>query len=370
MARPIWLFILAVAAILYGSLFPFDFGDAPRTGIVQDLLASLQRYPSRGDLVANLILYLPIGLLWALSFPRAGKFVQIGIAILIGLLMSACVEIAQLYDSYRTPSLYDVGLNTASTAAGAIAGHILIGLINSSGRLALPDPAGVILAIDLLAYRLFPFQPTFDVQRVKNAFSPLLTKPDIAPLRSLLDAAAWLAFASIAAANFGGTGFWALAVCGFLVLLAKPFLVWQTLQLYEVIGLVLALLLCRFVTGRRLLLGMVLLAAVALNGLAPFKFNDQAGTFHLVPFIGFIAGNIALAANLVLIKVFLYGTAIWLLARGGWHLLPATSTVVATLTAVELGQIFLPNRVAELTDPLIAVLMAGLLLVLPARKRG
>jgi VanZ family protein len=369
MARPIWLFILAVAAVLYGSLFPFEFADAPKSGIVGDLLASLNKRPSRGDLVANLILYLPIGLFWTLSFPRAGRLLQIGIGTLIGVLMSVGVEIAQIYDSYRTPSLYDVALNTISTLIGAISGRLLIGLFNSNGRLALPDPAGAILAAAWLAHRLFPFVPTLDFQQVKNALKPLATI-DPAPLRSLLDAASWLAFASIAAANFGGSGFRVLLICGVAVLVAKPFLVWQTLQLYEVIGLVLALLVCRFASGRRLILGLVLLAAIALNGLAPFKFISQARPFYFEPFIGFIAGNIATAANLVLAKVFLYGAALWLLARGGWRLLPATLVVVVVLTAIEIAQIFLPGRTAEITDPLIAVLMAGLLAVLPARKRG
>lgn len=369
MARPIWLFILAVVAVLYGSLFPFEFADAPKSGIVGDLMASLKRRPSRGDLVANLILYLPIGLFWTLSFPRAGRLLQIGLGTLLGVAMSIGVEVAQIYDSYRTPSLYDVGLNTVSALAGTIAGRLLVGLFNSSGRIAVPDPAGAILASAWLAHRLFPFVPTIDFQQVKNALKPLATI-DPAPLRSLLDAAAWLTFAAIAAANFGGSGFRVLMICGIVVLLAKPFLVWQTLQLYEVIGLALALLLCRFMSGRRLILGLMLLAAIALNGLAPFKFIAQARPFYFEPFIGFIAGNIATAANLVLAKVFLYGAAVWLMARGGWHLLPATLVAVAALGAVELAQIFLPNRTAELTDPLIAVLMAGLLLVLPARKRG
>jgi VanZ family protein len=366
--RPFWLLLLAIAAVAYGSLYPFNFGDRPDAGIVADLIASLRRRPSRGDLVANLILYLPIGLFWALTFERGGWFARIVLGTLFGTAMSIMVEIAQIYDSARSPSLYDVAVNAFSSFVGALAGHLIGRAMAGGGPIRLPDPAAALLAACWLAYRLFPFVPTIDFQQVKNAFKPLFQIPDLGILHSARHAAAWLAFAALAAANRGGSGFGPLALFGALVLAAKPFLIGGTLQLYEVVGLGVALLLCRFIAPRHLLLGGLLLAAIVADGLIPFSFGSRTQAFKLVPFIGFVSGNIAIAAMAILQKAFLYGSAVWLLHRAGWRLIWATLATAAILLGVELLQTQLPGRTAEITDPLLAVLMAALIAFLPARR--
>ncbi|MBV9153781.1 MAG: hypothetical protein JO204_18600, partial [Alphaproteobacteria bacterium] len=54
--------------IAYGSLYPFDFyvpGTGP--GPVQALLKSWEDTPGRGDFLANLLLYMPLGFFGALA---------------------------------------------------------------------------------------------------------------------------------------------------------------------------------------------------------------------------------------------------------------------------------------------------------------
>jgi VanZ family protein len=369
MARPFWLFLLSVAAVVYGSLYPFDFGSASRQEIVGELLASLRQRPSRGDVLANLILYLPIGLFWALAFPNRGVLVRVVLGTVVGTALSVAVEVMQVFDRSRNPSLYDIGFNTMSAAAGALAGHFIGHASLGKGRFRLADPAGALLAACWLAYRLYPYVPTLDWKNVKNAVKPLLTLnlPTIDTSRHL---AAWLAFAAIAAANRGGSGLAPLALVGGGVILVRPFLVGRSLQLYEVVGLLLALVLCVPLARRHVLLGVLLLATIVLDGIAPFTFGAASNSFHFVPFIGFVAGNIVVAVQAVLQKVFLYGAAIWLLHRGGWRLVNATALVAASLLAIEIAQIVLPNRTAEVTDPLIAVLLGCMFAFLPAAKRA
>jgi len=277
--------------------------------------------------------------------------------------------VMQVFDRARNPSLYDVGFNTVSAAAGALAGHLIGHASLGKGRFRLADPAGALLAACWLAYRLYPYVPTLDWQNVKNAIKPLLTLhlPAFDTSRHL---AAWLAFASIAAANRGGTGLAPLAMIGGGVILLRPFLVGRTLQLYEVVGFLLALVLCVPLARRHILLGAILLAIIVIDGVAPFTFGDASNSFNFVPFIGFVAGNIVVAVQAVLQKVFLYGAATWLLHRGGWRLTHATALVAASLLAVEAAQVFLPNRTAEVTDPLIAVLLGCMFAFLPAAKRA
>jgi len=57
-------------------------------------------------------------------------------------------------------------------------------------------------------------------------------------------------------------------------------------------------------------------------------------------------------------KCFWYGSAIWLLRAAGWRLARAAVAVALLLGAIEGIQIHLPGRVAEITDPLLALILA------------
>ena len=60
-------------------------------------------------------------------------------------------------------------------------------------------------------------------------------------------------------------------------------------------------------------------------------------------------------------KCFWYGSAIWLLRAAGWRLVRAAVAVALLLGAIEVIQIHLPGRVAEITDPLLALILAVIL---------
>jgi hypothetical protein len=57
-------------------------------------------------------------------------------------------------------------------------------------------------------------------------------------------------------------------------------------------------------------------------------------------------------------KCFWLGSAIWLLRAAGWRLDRAAVAVALLLGAIEVIQIHLPGRVAEITDPLLALILA------------
>ena len=68
-------------------------------------------------------------------------------------------------------------------------------------------------------------------------------------------------------------------------------------------------------------------------------------------------------------KVCYYASAIWLLRAAGMRLLHSVTIVAAILAAIEIAQIHLPGRTAETTDPLLAILMGFVLLIL-SRETG
>jgi hypothetical protein len=57
-------------------------------------------------------------------------------------------------------------------------------------------------------------------------------------------------------------------------------------------------------------------------------------------------------------KFFLYGGLIWLLGEAGLSRRAAAGIVAATLLATSIAETYLPHRSAEITDALMAILIA------------
>jgi hypothetical protein len=81
-----------IAVILYGSLYPFSF-EQPDDGIgpVSNLLRSWAEPPHRGDFVANILFYLPLGFFEVLAIVR-------GCGLLTGIVL---VTVAGRYSAPR-----------------------------------------------------------------------------------------------------------------------------------------------------------------------------------------------------------------------------------------------------------------------------
>src|SRR5215468_12276760 len=94
---------VVIAVIVYGSLYPFAFrhfdvlGPASHT-----LLESWAEAPSRGDFIANVVLYMPLGYFAILAIGKGGVAPKrIALVILTGAFLSACMELVQYYDDGR-----------------------------------------------------------------------------------------------------------------------------------------------------------------------------------------------------------------------------------------------------------------------------
>jgi len=76
----------------------------------------------RRDIVANIILYVPLGLTGYLTFrwPRA-----LFLPVLCGVALSATIELSQIYLPARQSSMPDLICNTAGSVAGVLAGMVV-----------------------------------------------------------------------------------------------------------------------------------------------------------------------------------------------------------------------------------------------------
>jgi VanZ family protein len=100
------LYVLAVSVII--TLTPFRFSRPPRL--------TLAWIAAPGDVVPNVLLFLPLGFLYRLARPRLGWGAVGGAAAVV----SAALEAAQIYLPGRYPSVVDVLANSTGAVLGAL----------------------------------------------------------------------------------------------------------------------------------------------------------------------------------------------------------------------------------------------------------
>ena len=365
--------------ILYGSLFPFRLRTTLSFGLF-DLLGTLTFKPAtRGDIVANLLLYMPLGLCLMFAFTAQRVRWPLAGTIVIGALLSLAVELTQVYLRSRVSSLTDVALNMIGTLCGASAA-MAYGALGTSVRIPVLassrlDPAALSVVVLWLGFRLAPFVPTIDWQKYKDALKPLFIEPQVGAIEVLRYVTGWIvigyAVRLLTRREYALAATLAVAA---VVLFGRIIVVGKTLNVSELVALAacvpLATLLLALRDGRRLAVLVSLLATViVVQGLAPFEFSSNAQGFSWLPFRSSLRGSIELNYSTLLEKSFWYFTLVWLLSRCRWSVATAALGTAGLVAAIEIAQMWLPGRSADITDPLLA-LVAGLLLTIPREPVG
>ena len=371
--------VIITAVIVYGSLYPFQFSNPPLSmGTVDYLLSTWRDWDRPGDLLANILLYLPFGLLAVRSLPnRLTALTRLGLVLLSGALLSAAMELLQLNDLGRTTSMGDVYANTIGSVLGAAAGIALGGsfkwpLVRELGENLVP--ATLIAA--WLGYRFYPYVPTINLHKYWHTIRPLLTPPPLAgggwgegAVGELLRfTIIWLCLASVVEQIFGFRR-WVLlfpALVG-AEIAGRIMMLRTSLELSDIVGALVAwgvwLVLLRWMPGRMTVLAVLFLGLVVVGRLEPLRFGP-ARSYDWVPFLPLLLGSIPVAVQSFCEKVFLFGGVIWLLDRAGFGPKAATLLTAAVLFATSLAQIYLPGRSASVTDPVMAVLIGGIFALL------
>jgi hypothetical protein len=141
-------------------------------------------------------------------------------------------------------------------------------------------------------------------------------------------------------------------------------IVTKVLTLAEILGAILAFALW-FVAlrtgtrGRSAAAAILLAALVVAERLQPFHFSPFGNHFGWIPFLSLMNGSLEVNIQSFLEKFFLYGSLMWLLTLVGIRLSGAAILVSTTLFITSLCEIYLPNRSAEITDAVMALVIAG-----------
>ncbi|HET8698798.1 MAG TPA: VanZ family protein [Gammaproteobacteria bacterium] len=362
----------SLCLIVYGSLFPFDFNHNGR-GVLDTALGLGFRRTTRGDIVANLMLYVPLGLgLVPLFRARYNRIAALAAAVTAGLFLSFAIEVLQAYTSTRISSLTDLLLNGVSTLAGGVAALLLdrfastLRITDTPGRAA-ADPTALVVLLFWFCFRLAPFVPTIDWQKYKNALKPLLLNPEARPLSILSYVVGWLVADHALRRCVKGANPWlVLALAAAVVMAGRLVIADKALSAAELIALPLciplAAVLARLADARHAAtLAVAAAAVVTLQGVVPLSWSSAATPFSWLPFRNSITGNLELGYTVLFEKAFWYGALVWLGTRAGSSMRAATASTVLLLTAIEVAQQWLPGRSPEITDPLLALGLAVLL---------
>ena len=106
--KNLWIAFIAIATL--GSIYPFDFRlSALDTETLRVFMATCCKLPGRGDLVGNVLLFLPFGFLGFLALRLARRPVRgIIILCLFGAIFALALQVLQFFLPSRDQSLQDV----------------------------------------------------------------------------------------------------------------------------------------------------------------------------------------------------------------------------------------------------------------------
>ncbi|HWY63696.1 MAG TPA: VanZ family protein [Rhizomicrobium sp.] len=357
---------VAVAALIaYGSLYPFVFHHAgPFSADIANFLASAHRPPQgRGDVLANVLLYIPLGLAATLAFVQdMRRVLAAALTFLCGVTLSLFVELAQFYDADRVSAFSDFYLNVAGLVAG-----ILIALMIGTRFARASWPGGSmpafarLLLLAWLGWRLYPYAPTLEIHHYWRSLQPVLLAPVLVPINLFRFTVLWLSVGVVLRTGLGrSTGFFPLvALCYFA---AKASIIGQSIALADLLGAVLAIGLTPLLLGRFKSVGFpvtaaAMIAVVVLSRILPWQFAAVPRSFQWIPFFSFLHGSQQIDAISFAEKFYLYGVTILLLVKAGLSLRLAVALECLLLFATSYLQIYMVGRSAEISDAILALIL-------------
>lgn len=166
--------------LLSASLYPFDFSIANFVARAQSLRfgPGVFGYSGRGDIVGNLLAYIPFGLLLVLLLDGKSIVARLALTVAAGAALSFTIEVLQLGIRIRYTSPGDFLANTLSTAAGAVTA-LLYERQTPSGTIArlqrgARSPVVPLLLTVWFAAQAVPFLPRLRIRPIADSLSEFM----------------------------------------------------------------------------------------------------------------------------------------------------------------------------------------------------
>lgn len=357
-----WLLALSTLGIIYGSLYPFqmllEYIDLQTA--LHILFSDWHNELGAPNIFANIVLFIPYGLFGLLIFAPKIRFSHCVLVFVSGAFVAAVLQVAQLWLAARSPTMVDALINMTGVAAGMLCARIsqlqtaILGL-NSRNEEIIAIP--FLLMLCWLAYHWFPYVPTVDVIAIRDGLRPLYLEPELRPLNLFHNLVGWLVFAALWQQCGYRVGFLWLLIP--LAVLAKAGIASNAIYPHNILAAVLAtpvwLTIQRLSAKPMIPLLILLTLTLWVQGLRPFELAPSG--FRWIPFSGFLSGNMMINTINLLEKLFLYGSLVWLALNITHSRTTALLFPVITIAAIEVMQTQIVGRVAEITDPVLCVVI-------------
>ena len=360
----IWIIVTVI--IVYGSLFPFNFQANDLNRVTFDLfLQSWHDRSSWGDLLSNIVLFVPFGVAGMLS-TRNLRCASLNLLLVSasGVILAVGLQFTQLYLPGRRAALSDTIWNILGLTLG-----MFFAFVANKYILKLQIEVRTIPLIPLVllgvwcAYRLVPFVPTIDFQSIKDSLKPLLIQPEISLLAVFINTVSWmlaghfLKYLTGTRDALGKLGLFMVSLFGLEILIIENDVTASNLVGALIAFIVSASLLDR-AKGMVTILVMLLSISIVLQGLAPFELRPVIDAFNWLPFHSFFGGSMYYNILALLQKIFFYSSLVFLFHELGLTWLRAALQTGFLLLLVEASQIYFSGHTPEITDPLLALLLA------------
>jgi VanZ family protein len=373
------IYAVFVVGIVYGSIYPFNFSSPESWNIFSaEFLQTLFARTSRSDLLGNIALFVPLGVIARVVMPVDARATDLVLHGLLALFVAVAVQILQLVLPTRDPSLQDAVWNMLGWFVGVVGARLLTRFNLVEWR---PDQQQqhwlipVFLMMCWLAYDLFPYVPTIDFQGYQDALKPLLLHPLFRIDSFLMRFSAWLLFAALMNYVWGARATCRLFPWVSLASLAlKVAIVTNELNVHSVAAVLLANLVWVGIGRRQPLpyftLALTIFAAIVAKGLLPLEYDfGTAGNFHFIPFAGALTGSMVINFLAILMKCYLFGGFFWLMIQARASLIPAMMLATVAVLFVEIAQVFSVRHTAEITDVILLILIGVMMrMVIPSGR--
>jgi VanZ family protein len=356
-----WHFVLAVL-IAYGSLYPFDFTLPQFPGQALRAMLTSILWTSKGDVLGNLLLFVPWGLASGLLY-RSGPANYCRAA--LGLALAAILQVLQIALPSRDAALSDIIWN----GVGIYVGQFVLAPFAQRLR---DEHSGLLHAHTLplalialwLATQTLPCIPSLDLALLR------------ANIRAFIAPDPWLL--APFAVTFAGTlvvghlaltllparfALPALAALLPMVLCARLFIVQNTPHWHDAAALLagyFSVLLLR--TPQRIAptAFAILLLSLTLAGLAPYSWSNWGSHFNWLPFASYLQGNMLSNLRELLETAWHCAALLWLAYCMGARVQGIGVFVVMWVLMLEIIQMWLPGRSADLTPAVTCALIIPL----------
>lgn len=355
-----WLLIVLVS---YGSLYPFSF-TSPASAL-EDLrffLSHTSLWSSLGDVMGNVLLFLPWGILARVGLDRRPDWAWK--TILLGLVLALALQLAQILVPVRDARLSDVLWNAVGIGLGyMVCAPLLRFVFRGQHRLSANARTGLLVGVLWFVIESLPLVPGIDWTGIKLALKALTASPAPGPSDLFMAFASMLAIGCVLGELFHGKRAAFAFVPVLLALIVVKLVIPDNPTHVRELGAWVA----GAATGAVILgSGPAVLPGLAIGalivgfmwlGLEPFALAYEAGRFNWMPLEAYLKGNMLGNVEEFLRTVWFCAAVLWLTRIMNGRVAGVGVFLVGWVAVVEILQLWIVGRSADITPILTAVIV-------------